>query len=359
MTHRWMKFWPQDWQSDPGLRSCSMAARGLWIECIAIMHRAEPYGHLSVNGVAPSAKRLAGMVGATEREVDRLLAELRDAGVFSTTPEGIIYSRRMVRDARASQHGGEEIEKRWGASDGKSRAQRLAEAREKGRHTPIEWEALRQACGPSCLKCGETKPDIVKDHIVPIYQGGSDSIDNIQPLCRSCNAAKGPDVSDLRPRGWRDGMTLVIRRLGPSEKTPSLEAEADTEAEKNPPTPRKRGSAKSSHPAFRDFWAAYPRKVGRGAAEKAFAAAIAKGASVADIAAGLNRQSWPVEPRFVPHPATWLNQARWQDDPAAAAPPSAEPERAGKLDWLWRDIAQDRAPDDFPQLSIDGGETIQ
>ena len=95
-SHRWMKFWPQDWQSDPGLRSCSMAARGLWIECIAIMHRAEPYGHLAVNGIAPATKRLAGMVGATEREVERLLIELEEAGVFSRDATGTIYSRRAA-----------------------------------------------------------------------------------------------------------------------------------------------------------------------------------------------------------------------------------------------------------------------
>lgn len=92
---------------------------------------------------------------------------------------------------------------------------------------------------------------------------------------------------------------------------------------------------------FADFWQAYPRKVGRGAAEKAFATAIARGASPADIAAGLNRQVWPDNPRFIPHPATWLSQARWQDDPAAAAP--REP---GKLDYLWPD--NDPAPSPPP-----------
>jgi hypothetical protein len=266
MSHRWMKFWPQDWQSDPGLRSCSMAARGLWIECIAIMHRAEPYGHLSVNGVAPTAKRLAGMVGATEREVERLMAELAEAGVYSVTPEGTIYSRRMVRDARLSEEGREAVTKRW--------------------------------------------------------------------------ANKGNDAKPNTPPNR-------VPTREPDSPPSSLEAEADTEAEKNPPTPRKRGSAKS-HPDFPDFWAAYPRKVGRGAAEKAFAKAIEKGASVGDIAAGLNRQAWPDNPRFIPHPATWLNQGRWQDDPAAAAPPAAEP--PSKIDWLIREMAAERSGD-FPDFN--------
>lgn len=116
--------------------------------------------------------------------------------------------------------------------------------------------------------------------------------------------------------------------------------------------PRARRAASASPPHFADFWQAYPRKVGRGAAEKAFAAAIAKGATVADIAAGLNRQVWPDDPRFVPHPATWINQARWQDDPAAAAPPATPSEPPGKMDWLWRDMRRDaEQAEEFPDFA--------
>lgn len=92
---------------------------------------------------------------------------------------------------------------------------------------------------------------------------------------------------------------------------------------------------------FPDFWAAYPRKVGRGAAAKAFKAALAKGTTAAEIAAGLNRQRWPDNPQFIPHAATWLNQTRWLDDPTAAAPPAPEP--AGKLDWMWREMSEEGA----------------
>jgi uncharacterized protein YdaU (DUF1376 family) len=111
-------------------------------------------------------------------------------------------------------------------------------------------------------------------------------------------------------------------------------------------------ASRTTHPDFADFWAAYPRKAGKGAAEKAFAAAIAKGATVAEIAAGLNRQAWPADPQFIPHPATWLNQRRWQDDPAAAAPPRQQSERAGKMDWLIRDIQRERdAAEEFPDFA--------
>src|SRR5215472_18713014 len=96
--HRWSKFWWQDWQSDNALRSCGLAAQGLWMRVLCIMHDAVPYGHLLINGKDPPLKQLASIVGAAEKEVRKLLAELETNGVYSRTVEGIIYSRRMVRD---------------------------------------------------------------------------------------------------------------------------------------------------------------------------------------------------------------------------------------------------------------------
>jgi hypothetical protein len=77
---------------------CGLAARGLWIEMIAIMHEATPYGHLVIDGKALSAANLGKLVGVPARETSRLLKELGDAGVFSRTEGGAIFSRKMIRD---------------------------------------------------------------------------------------------------------------------------------------------------------------------------------------------------------------------------------------------------------------------
>ena len=77
------------------------------------------------------------------------------------------------------------------------RAERLRAARIKGRHTDREWIEMCQRFGYRCLKCGSDK-HLVKDHIIPIYAGGSDGIENIQPLCQSCNSRKGPERVDYR-----------------------------------------------------------------------------------------------------------------------------------------------------------------
>jgi hypothetical protein len=91
-------FYPADWRKDPGLRVCSIAARGLWIDMLALMHEGEPYGHLVVNGEPVSEAEIARLVGEPLSVVRRLLAELEARNVFSRTDSGVIYSRRMIRD---------------------------------------------------------------------------------------------------------------------------------------------------------------------------------------------------------------------------------------------------------------------
>ncbi len=99
----WFKFYPHNWRGDAALRMCSLAARGLWMEMISIMHGAEPYGHLLVNGLPVNEKQLASLSGAPLRETINAIVELESCGVFSRTADGTIYSRKMVRDFEKEQ----------------------------------------------------------------------------------------------------------------------------------------------------------------------------------------------------------------------------------------------------------------
>jgi hypothetical protein len=98
MSAPWLKFYPSDWRADPALRMCSMAARGLWVEMLCLMHEAEPYGSLRVNKQPVNDKQLASLCGVSVKDVSKALEELETAGVFSRDDHGVVYSRRMVRD---------------------------------------------------------------------------------------------------------------------------------------------------------------------------------------------------------------------------------------------------------------------
>ena len=94
------QFYPGDWLRATELRSCSVGARGLWIDMICLMHEGCPYGHLKVGEKVILPTNLARMVGATIDEVHGWLDELSEANVFSRDDAGCIFSRRMVRDEK-------------------------------------------------------------------------------------------------------------------------------------------------------------------------------------------------------------------------------------------------------------------
>ena len=86
---------------------------------------------------------------------------------------------------------------RWRVASEKRRA-RIAGSG--GNFTAKEWEALKKKYGYRCLRCGRTEPEIklTVDHVIPLSKGGSNSIDNIQPLCWSCNSGKRARHIDYR-----------------------------------------------------------------------------------------------------------------------------------------------------------------
>jgi hypothetical protein len=67
--------------------------------------------------------------------------------------------------------------------------------------------------------------------------------------------------------------------------------------------------------AFDTFWSMYPYKVGKRNAQAAYKRALTR-ASADAITEGLQRllPSW-TDPRYIPHPTTWLNRDGWNDAP--------------------------------------------
>jgi hypothetical protein len=58
-------------------------------------------------------------------------------------------------------------------------------------------QAVYELHGNKCLCCG-SQENICIDHVVPVYKGGKNEIENFQPLCKSCNSSKGTKIIDYR-----------------------------------------------------------------------------------------------------------------------------------------------------------------
>lgn len=66
-----------------------------------------------------------------------------------------------------------------------------------GMFTRQEWLGLLDFYDHRCLACGVTDR-LSADHVIPLSRGGSNTIDNIQPLCKPCNSRKATKTIDYR-----------------------------------------------------------------------------------------------------------------------------------------------------------------
>lgn len=131
-------------------------------------------------------------------------------------------------------------------------------------------------------------------------------------LCAIDDASR--DGSHMRSHTASDNGRVSDREQ--NRKT-SPETETETEREKEPKTIDQCGS--DDDPDFVTFWTAYPRKIGKGQARKAWRAAV-RGRHVEPktIIATAERfrdktRTERTEARYIPHPATWLNGERYDD----------------------------------------------
>lgn len=121
----------------------------------------------------------------------------------------VIHQREQKRNRnRGSDYYSNRHKKRYANPIQKSRIQiraRLGRQKRRailvdaGTYTNVEWDQLCANYDHCCLCCGERRP-LTADHIVPLSKGGANTIDNLQPLCQSCNSSKGNRrQTDYRP----------------------------------------------------------------------------------------------------------------------------------------------------------------
>jgi len=61
-----------------------------------------------------------------------------------------------------------------------------------------DWENIKKKFNYICPMCNQSK-QLTIDHIKPISLGGEHKIENIQPLCKTCNSSKGKKILKFNP----------------------------------------------------------------------------------------------------------------------------------------------------------------
>jgi hypothetical protein len=219
-----------------------------------VMHDSEHYGYFEAGGKPIPDEMGARLCGCTLKAFTGALQELMAVGVPSKDDKGVIYSRRMVRDE----------------------SERLKETLRKRRQ-----RGLSDFCP-----------------------------ENVPPLSGKCPAVVPP----------------MSQRSSSSSSSSSSEMSTSL-----PPKSPKGDIGEDQHRidsgTIDAIYQQYPRHVGKAAALKAIRVALRGIAS--RLGAPSDPAAWLTErvkryadaragqdPQFTPHPATWFNQGRFDDDPA-------------------------------------------
>lgn len=173
------------------------------------------------------------------------------------------------------------------------------------------WWGHNQVCNPSqakhCQKVFDELPDspIKDEYIAELPQGFTVGMgtgdDTVSTQCRDGVVDRDDRVPSKRTKEKKNKRTKINARARERLYTPDFEV----------------------------WWKAYPRKTAKPKALESYAKLRADGVSAKAMLDGLNKacKEWEAEgtePRYVPYPATWLNQRRFEDEPMTAKPKKPE-----------------------------------
>ncbi len=147
----------------------------------------------------------------------------------------------------------------------------------------------------------------------------------------------GGSLQEIDRIAGTPGIGLAMRHVGWLE-VDLLGVKFPNFREHNPaagPPPAGGADGVEYSPEFLAFWDAYPRKVGKGDAWRTWKKLRPSARTLELILLAVGRQAKSEQWRrdrgqFVPHPATWLNQRRWEDEVDGPAKPD-EQERISRI----------------------------
>lgn len=169
---------------------------------ICIMHQSNPYGFLALNGQGIESETLARMVGTSNRETKKFLAELEKNGVFSRE-DGVIVSRRMIRDEKIRKSRAE-----WGKLGGNPALKDKQKVRDKDNHRPNlqPTPSSSSSSSSSYLNQYPAKAGLAEPKVSPCpHQEIIDLYHQILPMGRQVNSELwgGTRAAHLKAR-WRE-----------------------------------------------------------------------------------------------------------------------------------------------------------
>ena len=173
-------------------------------------------------------------------------------------------------------------------------------------------------CGKFLTSCREAKRFVKLgqglyhiDHIVPVVQGGRSTEENLRLTCPECNMKRKKRFTFKEILEF-DAPPISAANCGEVSQNAAI-------IQSNPIQIQSKSESKSEDNAREDFdkfWSAYPRKAGN--KQKAFEAFKKAGVSLEILLDAIENQKqssqWSKDNgQFIPHPTTWLNGKRWED----------------------------------------------
>ena len=170
----------------------------------------------------------------------------------------------------------------------------------------------------------ETEPE-VSGAAMAVFLMAKPTLDNSRKKAESGSAGGTSGTGDSKQRPSKpqasDKQTASKPQANRKQTASKKEKEIEIEIENDSSTPY----SPPPGDGFDEFWALYPKKVGKIAAKKAFQKAR-KTTSLETLLAAVRAQKcgsrWSKDNGdFIPNPATWLNQGRWEDQETEVSSP--------------------------------------
>ena len=148
------------------------------------------------------------------------------------------------------------------------------------------------------------------------------SAEEIEELRRK-RAESGSLGGKQRASNWQANAVASAKAnaVANGKQNPSkTQADTDTELEEEQNQDQGQGLLIKRAPStFDPWWSAYPRKVGKTAAHKAYLRSLRSVSALVLLEAAERYRDDPNrDPEFTAHPATWLNRGSWDDEPLPA-----------------------------------------